>query len=297
MLRRALVPVLLVAAMVRVAAAQPAGGAPAEPEARDVRVGVIVELTVNVTPERAEALGAALADALHRELEVDAIGGGDVSRRLPDGGVPEECVATPGCVADLARRLDVNELLFLAVVQVGPDIHIDSSWVDVAAGEVLSRPRVELLADARAGEIFSAAATRLLPHARKRPLAAVVLPPGKPTGPDHHFTTGVWIAGGVGLAAAGGATVLGLSARSRYRSCETREMTECSESEKDAIASRALYADVLIGAAIAGTATAVYLYLRSDRNERATVKTPPESTAFSVAPMPGGAFAELRVGF
>lgn len=294
MLRSAL-SMLALLATAGVAAAQPA-----EPDAKDVRVGVIVELTVNVSPERAEALGAALADALHRELEVDAIGGGDVSRRLPDGGVPEECVATPGCVADLARRLDVDELLFLAVVQVGPDIHIDSSWVDVAGGEVLSRPRVELLADARAGEIFSAAATRLLPHARKRPPATFVLPPTKPTGPDRHFTTGVWIAGGAGVAAAAGATLVGLSVRSSYRACE---MNECSESKKDSIASRALYADLMIGAAVAGTATAVFLYLRSDRRERATVTSPAgagaaePSTTFSVAPMPGGAFAELRVGF
>jgi hypothetical protein len=266
-------------------------------EASDVRVGVVVELTVNVSPDRAEALGAALADALHRELEVDAIGGGDVTRRLPENGVPEECIATKGCVADLAGRLDVNELLFLAVVQVGADIHIDSSWVNVATGEVLSRPRVELLADARAGEVFSAAATRLLPHARKRPLAAVVMPPGKPTGPDRHFTAGVWIAGGLGLAAAGGATLFGLQARSKYNECE---QLECDQAGKDDVGRTALYADIMIGAAIAGTATAVVLYLRSDRNrnERAKVTTPPEpATAFSVAPLRGGAFAELRVGF
>jgi hypothetical protein len=283
-----LLPILLTTAVVAAQPDAPAGSG-------NVRVGVVVELTVNVTAERSEALGAALADALHRELEVDAVGGGDVSRRLPERGVPDECVATPGCVADLARRLDVDEILFLAVVQVGPDIHIDSSWVSVATGEVLSRPRVELLADARAGEVFSAAATRLLPHARKRPLATVIVPMG-PTGPQRSFTKGVWIAGGVALAAGGGATMLGLSARARYRTCE-RE-TDCTRGDRDEIGRRALYADILIGTAVAATATAVVLYMRSAPEERATVTSPPgPTTAVTVSPTRGGAFAELRVGF
>ena len=99
MLRSALLSTVALVVSTAVAAAQPA----ADPE--DIRVGVVVELTVNVTAERSEALSAALADALHRELEVDAVGGGDVSRRLPERGVPDECVATPGGDAELARRL------------------------------------------------------------------------------------------------------------------------------------------------------------------------------------------------
>jgi hypothetical protein len=288
-LRTALVSTVAILLSTAVAAAQPA----TDPE--DIRVAVVVELTVNVTAERSEALGAALADALHRELEVDAVGGGDVSRRLPERGVPDECVATPGCVADLAKRLDVEEILFLAVVQVGPDIHIDSSWVNVATGEVLSRPRVELLADARAGEVFSAAATRLLPHARKRPLATVIVP-GGPTGPQRKFTRGVWIATGVALAATGGAIPLGLSARARYRTCESQM---CTQGDRDEIGRRALYADLLIGTAVAATATAVVLYLRSAPDEEAKEKPAASGAkpAISVAPTPGGAFAELRVDF
>ncbi len=286
-LRSALVSTVAILLSTALAAAQPA----TDPE--DIRVGVVIELTVNVTAERSEALGAALADALHRELEVDAVGGGDVSRRLPERGVPDECVATPGCVADLAKRLDVEEILFLAVVQVGPDIHIDSSWANVATGEVRSRPRVELLADARAGEVFSAAATRLLPHARKRPLATVIVP-GGPTGPPRHFTRGVWIAGGVALAATAGAIPLGLSARARYRTCESQA---CTQGDRDEIGRRALYADLLIGTAVAATATAVVLYLRSAPDHKATETSPAAKPAISISPTAGGAFAELRVAF
>ncbi|HUQ02105.1 MAG TPA: hypothetical protein VM261_06385 [Kofleriaceae bacterium] len=300
MSRRIALPLVVVAALVGVAHAQTVLPAPmVTNQPSDVRVAIVVELTVNVVPERAVQLSAALADALHRELEVDAVGGADVARRLPEGGVPEECVATKACVDDLARRLDANELLFLAMVQVGADIQIDSSWVSVATGEVISRPRVELLADARAGEVFSAAATRLMPHARKRPLAVVVTP-GEPkdTGPDHHFTMGSIVAGGVGIAAIGGGVAMGLSARSSYKRCDTGENppVDCDGDYKDSIGTKALYADLLVGAGVIGVGTAVYLYLRSDRREVAQEKGP-KATAWSVTPTRGGAFAELRVGF
>ena len=293
---------VIVAAMAMTAVAQPAAPlAPAE-KASDVRVGIVVELTVNVSPERAEQLAAALADALHRELEVDAVGGGDVSRRLPEGGVPEECLASKDCISDLARRLDCNQLLFLAVVQVGADIQIDSSWVDIASGEVTSRPRIDLLADARAGEVFSAAATRLLPHARKRPLAVVVTPgEPRPTGPEHHLTTGVWIAAGAGTVALVGGVVFGLKARSGFQRCQTDAANcELTQEERDRIDRNALFADLLLGGAVAGLATATILYLRSDRRETAR-ETPTKpggaATAWSLTPTRGGAFAELRVGF
>lgn len=290
-----LVPIAVVAALLTAtpatASAQPA--APAPPPAPAVRLGVLLELTVNVSDERATQLAAALADALHRELEVDAVGGADVARQLPDGGVPDECVAQPACIADLGARLDATELLFIAVVQVGPDIHVDASWADVRTGEVLARPRVELAADARAGEVFAAAATRLLPHARKRPLA-VVVEPGKPgpAGPRRHLTRGTWIAGGVAAAALAGGVGLGLSARATFRRCE-RDPEDCDPDTRDGLGHRALAADLLLGGALAGAATAVVLYLRSDRDADAAG----DRAAWSVTPTRGGAIAGWRVGF
>lgn len=300
MRRRWLLPFALVASAAGLAHAQGTPVTTVETRPADVRVGIVIELTVNVAPERAEQLSAALADALHRELEVDAIGGADVTRRVPEGGVPEECLASRDCVADLARRLDATELLFLAMVQVGVDIQIDASWVSVATGEVISRPRVELLADARAGEIFSAAATRLLPHARKRPLAVVVTPgEPRPAGPDRRMTTGAWIAAGTGAAALAGGVALGLSARSSFQRCNVDDPPpDCDDDERDSIGRKALFADLLVGAGVIGLGTAVFLYVRSDRGEVAREKaTDVKATAWSVTPIRGGAFAELRVGF
>ncbi len=304
MRRRCLLPLAVLAVVGAQAGEARAQGTPittVESRPADVRVAIVVELTVNVAPERADQLSAALADALHRELEVDAIGGADVARRLPEGGVPEECVASRDCVVDLARRLDASELLFLAMVQVGADIQIDASWVSVATGEVVSRPRVELLADARAGEIFSAAATRLLPHARKRPLAVVVTPgEPRPTGPDRYMSAGAWIATGVGVAAIGGGVALGLSAGSSFDRCNVDDPPiDCDAAERDSIGRRALYADLLVGAGVVGLGAAVFLYLRSDRGEPVAKEKPKAAkpTAWSVTPVRGGAFAELRVGF
>jgi hypothetical protein len=301
MSRRCALPLVLVAVMAGGAHAQSVELAPpvVSTQRADVRVAIVVELTVNVVPERAVQLSAALADALHRELEVDAVGGADVARRLPEGGVPEECVATKACVDDLAARLDANELLFLAMVQVGADIQIDSSWVSVTTGEVVSRPRVELLADARAGEIFSAAATRLLPHARKRPLAVVVTPgEQKPKGPERRFTVGSLVAGGVGVALVGGGVAIGLSARSSFQRCdvEVDPPVDCDDDYRDSIGTKALYADLMIGAGVVALGAATYLYLTSARGEVAKEKGP-KATAWSVMPTRGGAFAELRVGF
>ncbi|MBZ0232103.1 MAG: hypothetical protein K8M05_07090 [Deltaproteobacteria bacterium] len=300
MRRRWLLPFALVATAAGLAHAQGTPVTTVETRPADVRVGIVIELTVNVAPERAEQLSAALADALHRELEVDAIGGADVTRRVPEGGVPEECLASRDCVADLARRLDATELLFLAMVQVGADIQIDASWVSVATGEVISRPRVELLADARAGEIFSAAATRLLPHARKRPLAVVVTPgEPRPAGPDRHMTAASWIAAGAGAAAIAGGVALGLSARSSFQRCNVDDPpSDCDDDERDSIGQKALFADLLVGAGVVGLGAAVFLYVRSDRGEVAREKaTDVKATAWSVTPIRGGAFAELRVGF
>jgi hypothetical protein len=307
MLRRCVLPLALVFAALAAttAHAQVTDEPHDEPKPSDVRVAIVVELTVNVAPERAVQLSAALADALHRELEVDAVGGADVARRLPEGGVPEECLAKKECVDDLARRLDANELLFLAMVQVGADIQIDSSWVSVTTGEVTSRPRVEILADARAGEVFSAAATRLLPHAKKRPLAVVVQPgESKPTRERDMPLTG-WIAGGVGVAALGGGIALGLSARSSFHHCDVPNdevPLDCrGDDARDKIGKRALYADVLTGVGVIGLGTAIFLYLRSEHEVAAVEKKPQvmpaPATAWSVTPVRGGAFAELRVGF
>ncbi len=274
------------------AQAQPAPTAPAAaPATHEPRVAVVIELAVNVEPARVEALSAALADALNRELEVDAFGGGDVERRLPAGGLPEDCLATPTCIADVAARLEVAQLLVIAVVQVGDDIQIDASWVDVATAEVSARPRILLPADARAGEVFGDAALRLLPRARKRPLSVAQPVEVTTPGPSRRFTRGTWIAGGLGVAALGAGIGVGFSTRASYGRCEPLGVN-CSDDEKSSIRTRALVADGLFAGAAAGLTAAVILYLRSARADDTAT-----SSALTVTPTTGGAVVGFVGGF
>ncbi|HVK73461.1 MAG TPA: hypothetical protein VM734_09060 [Kofleriaceae bacterium] len=299
-MRTALALLPLAVGLAAPAAAQPAPSRPplAEPaRPHDPRVAVVVELAVNVEATRVEALSAALADALNRELEVDAFGGGDVERRLPAGGLPDDCLATPACIADVAARLDAPQLLVIAVVQVGDDIQVDSSWVDVARGEVSARPRVTLPADARAGEVFADAAARLLPRATRRPLSVVQpIEVVTPTGPSRRFTTGAKIAAAAGVVALGGGIGVGLSARASYGRCD-KVGTVCSDGEKDSIGTRALIADALFVGAAAGVTTAVILYLRSaDGSEQVATGARP-ARSLTVTPTAGGAVVGLHGGF
>lgn len=274
----------LTAASPALVAAQPA--APARP-----RVAVVVDLVANVSPERATALASALSDALQRELEVDTIGGPDAERRLPPGGVPEDCVAAPACITDLGARLDAGQVLFLSMVAVGGTVRVDATWVDVASGEAVSRPRVEVVDDAKAGDVFAAAAPRLLPDAPKRPPEGVDGRP-RPPGPRRHMTVTTWAIAGASVAALAGGVGFGLAANGTYGRCE-RDPDSCDGDTRDGIASRALIADVLFAGALIGATATTILYLRSaDRREAA----PPAKT-LTVSPVQGGAFAELRVRF
>lgn len=263
------------------AAKQPPVLAPA------ARIAVVIELAVNVEPSRADEIGAALADALNRELVVDAFGGADVSRTLPDDGLPEECLAHAECVNDVASRLDAQQLLFLVVVQVGDDVQVDCSWVDLATGVVSARPRVVLGSDARAVSVFADAATRFLPDAEARGPNTIVIPGGGDpvviAGDGRHMTMPAWITTGVTGAALIAGGILGISARATYERCDDLA-GGCSDEELDGMSHRALAADVCFGVALGAAITTVVLYLRSDRDDDA-----PAEHALRVTPTPTGA--------
>ena len=63
--------------------------------AAKVRVAIVPSIAVNLDVSRVDALSQDLAEALAGELEVEAVGGLEVRRRLPAEGLPTDCVATP----------------------------------------------------------------------------------------------------------------------------------------------------------------------------------------------------------
>src|SRR3954454_6852152 len=110
------------------------------------KVAVVPGIVVNLAPARVDALTQELAEALQAELEVEAIGGVDVRRRLPPAGLATDCVASEPCIADVARRLDAEQLLFVVMIDTGSSgaIQIDSTWVDPVAPRNGSRPEINI---------------------------------------------------------------------------------------------------------------------------------------------------------
>jgi hypothetical protein len=262
------------------AVAATAGTAAAAPH----RVAVIPSVEVNVDAARAEALTGTLADAIRERLDIDAIGGSDVMRRLPASGLPEDCVADPKCIADLGARLEADQLLFMVIVQVGDTIQLDSTWAEVASGKTIARPMIKLDADARAGKAFTAAAQKLLPDTPLRATSTntVVIREhgGEPATTPRTMTTTTWITGGVAVVGLGVGIGLGLSTRSDFNRCDNFEHA-CTDDEISSIHSRALLADLTGGLGLAaGIATAV-LYWRSG------------GETIAVTPTPGGAAVTL----
>lgn len=255
---------------------------PASADRPRTRVAVVPGIVVNLAAARVDALTQELAAALQAELEVEAIGGVEVRRRLPPAGLPVDCVASAPCIADVARRLDAEQLLFVVMIDTGSGgaIQVDSTWVDPVAHRSASRPAIDIavLADARSR--FAAAAPQLLPDAPVRPK-----PPtpglGRMSQPvPRHFTVPSYITTGATVVGLGVGLSLGLDARTRYNDCtaQAHDGTSCSQGRKDAIRRIALVADAGWVMAIGGTIATAILYATSGEAPHVTVE-----------PVPGGA--------
>ncbi len=256
--------------------------APATAAADVPRVGIVVATRVNVTDGEGDGLSVQLADALRSDLQVDIIAGAEARRRLPPGGLPEDCVARRKCVRDVAERLDADQLLFLVMVRLGSRLQIDSTWVGGDGAGAASRPAIVIEdGGAPAVVVFAETTLRLLPNAAPR--AAAVPAPAAVTAVEvrtaprgRHVTRPVIVAGAIaGLALVGGVG-FALSARSDYDALEEAgcDRVTCPEAEErvDRMENKALAADILFGAAAAAAVTSGILYLVSAEDlERAPV--------------------------
>ncbi|HUH05117.1 MAG TPA: hypothetical protein VML75_24130 [Kofleriaceae bacterium] len=258
------------------------------------RVGIVIAVAVNL--ERAEAVSLAedMAGVLRDRLLVDIVAGRDVDRRV-DPEAMAGCVETTACVAEVARRLEVQEVLFLVVVRVGEQLQLETTRAN-AAGATQAGPTLLVDAAGDARTVFAEAARELLPGVVERPRAvvvpvdappAVIAPgpiPAPADRPGRRMTTGSWIAGGVAVVALGAGGVVGLLAKRKYDDCLGGG---CSDAAIDAIDRGALTADILFVAAAAAAGTAVVLYLRGDRR----------GLDVGAAAAPGGAAVQVRGRF
>jgi hypothetical protein len=242
-----------------------------------LRIGVVIATGVNVSDGEADALGTALGDALRDQLGADVVAGPESRRRLPTGGLGEDCVARPECVQDIAERLGADELLFLVVVRIGPRVQIDPTWARPRTRQVASRGAL-VIEDGQqaAATVFARAARRLFPEAAPRLVRVNAPLPAATRARERRITRGTAIAGAVSLAALAGGVGLALAARSDYddlegEGCDQRTCPDIDD-RVDSMENKALAADVLFGAAAVAAGVAVFLYLDSGGAEEAPVR-------------------------
>jgi hypothetical protein len=244
-----------------------------------ITVAVVPGIAVNLDAARVDTLSQDLASALAAELDIDAIGGVEVRRKLPEAGLQPDCVANQACIADVARRLEVQQLLFVVMIDTGTGgaIQVDSTWVDVVAHKSASRPAIDIAAIGEAKERFADAAQQLLPDAPVRPKPATGMGRFSPPVP-RHFTLPTYVTAGATVAGIGVGLGFGLRARSKYKDCESLSPdSECSRDRKDSIRNTALIADIGWVIALSGTIATAVLYATSA-----------ESSHVIVEPTPGG---------
>ena len=249
------------------------GSAPSGPGGK-IRVAVIPSIAVNVDAARVDSLGQDLADALAAELEVDAVGGLEVRRQLPPDGVQADCVTTPACVSDVAKRTSSNQLLFIVLVNTGTggSIQVDSTWVDPATGRTATRRPIDVVSPESARGTFAASAKQLLPDATVRPKGGNGGNFGgrMSDAVPRHFSTPAKIAGAVAIVGLGVGIGVGLSVRGKYNDCEATPVT-CTQSQRDSIRNLGFVADFGFLIATAGAVTTGILWGTSGKESHLIV--------------------------
>ena len=247
-----------------------------------VKVAIVPGTAVNLEITRVDALSQDLADALRTELDVDTIAGLEVRRRLPDAGLPPDCVVNQACIADVARRLEAQQMLFVVMIDTGASgtIQVDTTWVDSVSHKSAARPAIQVPSTGDARSRFAAAATQLLPDAelRAKPQPGVGRMPA-PGG--RHFAVASYLTAGATAVGLGVGIGFGVSTRSKYRDCERRAPggDMCSSADRDSIRQTALFADLGWAVAIGGMIATGVLYATSSESPRLLVEPTPSGVA------------------
>ncbi|HSD89553.1 MAG TPA: hypothetical protein VLB44_18610 [Kofleriaceae bacterium] len=256
-----------------------------------IHVAVVPGIAVNLDTARVDALSQDLAEALDAELDVVAVGGLEVRRQLPAEGLPADCVTTPACTADVARRTGASQLLFVVMVDSGSggSIQVDTTWIDAASGRSASRPAIDLTSTADAKAKFASSARQLLPDApvRAKPTSGgngLGVQPTMTEAEPRHLTTPAKITAAVSLAGLGTGIALGLATRSKYHTCEN-DAGNCTQDQKDTIRALGLGADVGFIVAVGGAIATGVLYATSAKEPQLVIApstTPSGGAALTV---------------
>ncbi len=255
-----------------------------KPQAPRIKVAIVPGIAVNIDSARVDTLAQDLAEALQSELDVDTAGGLEVRRKLPAEGLPPDCLTTPACVADVAKRLDADQLLFVVMVDSTGSgaVQVDSSWVDTATGTTVARPAIDIPSTAEAHARFIAAAKLLLPDApvRPKPEDAKPAPIGVMSAEvPRHFTTASYATAGAAVVGLGIGIGFGLATRSKYNACD--KPGACEQSQRDAIRNRGIIADTGFVIGIGGLVATSILFATSGKESRLVVAPTTDGVALA----------------
>jgi hypothetical protein len=244
-----------------------------------IRVAIVPGVAVNLDASRVDALSQDMADALQTELDIEAVGGLEVRRQLPPDGLPPDCVANPTCVADVAKRTNATQLLFVVMVDTGGQgaVQVDCTWVEPATNKNVSRPAIDIAVLTEAKARFATAARQLLPDApvRPKPKTGGGIDGQMSTAIPRHMTVTSYITAGVAVVGLGVGIGFGLKAKSLYNDCD-KPSAPCNGDDEDKIRSRALIADIGYLAALGGAVATAVLFATSGSESRLVVA--PESS-------------------
>ncbi|WP_428269522.1 hypothetical protein [Haliangium sp.] len=280
-------------------------------ETRRLRVAVAPVAAINVDWEQAEVHADALRQALRRVLAVDVVTREEMQAAL-GAPVPDSCMNQPDCIRALGAALSAQEVLFVAIVQIGRRTQVNVTWADTDSAQTETRAPIRLDSGADMGATFEREATRLLPRAaptsdersansppavttRGTPAASAPngdapMPPSQDSGTassGRRVTTGVWIAGGVSALGLIGGTIFGLQALSTEGDLEDmRDRGDCGmppcpvdPGRRDDLARQRDLADLMFATAVVAGVTAGILYWRSGSGDTAVQITVAPSQA------------------
>src|SRR5688572_12204806 len=205
------------------------------PPAGKIRVAIVPGVAVNLDAARVDALSQDLADALQTELEIEAVGGLEVRRQLPPDGLPPDCVANPTCTADVAKRLNASQLLFVVMIEgANNSVQVDSTWVEPSTKKSASRPAIDIPVLAEAKGRFVTAAKQLLPDApvRPKPKTGGGIDGRMTEAVPRHMTTASYVTAGVAVVGLGVGIGFGLRAKGLYDDCD-KMPNPCTNSDED----------------------------------------------------------------
>ena len=249
----------------------------AHAQAPKLKVGITVAATINGPESLGVQVSEALGASLLERFDIEVVAGANAQATLPAIARSEQCLGDSACLVEAGKALGVDELLMLIVVDVGDQVKVEATWVEVSTGKTALRTAIDAHQAAELmAKDFEAQAKLILPDAPEKQVAVdpVEVPDEKGNeGDGNKALNGMekpivtktrgrqWTPLSKGLLLGGGAAV-GISLLyGGYHLIECGG-TECSEDKSRPGADQAF--DIVGGLGVVSVSVASFLYFTSE---------------------------------